>query len=76
MNKNLNLGHNFLTKRDRALILHMFIPCDKAFHIFDLVTLKFDLLLKNFNLSHNFLTKRATSYVRLEFNAVSATKAI
>ena len=30
--KNFNLGHNFLTRRDRALILHMFIPCDKTFH--------------------------------------------
>ena len=27
----LNLGHNFLTKGDRALILHKCIPCDKTF---------------------------------------------
>ena len=27
----LNLDHNFLTKRERALILHMCIPCDKTF---------------------------------------------
>ena len=56
--KNFNLGHNFLTRKDGAFILHMCIPCDKTFHIvpqfFNLVTLtlKFDLLLKNFN--HGF----------------------
>ena len=57
--KNFNLGHNFRTRRDKAFILHVCIPCDKTFHmhgtiIFDLVTLtlKFDLLLKNFN--HGF----------------------
>ena len=33
VNKNFNLGHNFLTKRDRAFILHMCIPCDKTFHM-------------------------------------------
>ena len=27
----LNLGHNFLTRSDRAFILHMCIPCDKTF---------------------------------------------
>ena len=27
----LNLDHNFLTKSDRALILHKCIPCDKTF---------------------------------------------
>ena len=26
---NFNLGHNFLTRRGRAFILHMYIPCDK-----------------------------------------------
>ena len=31
--RNFNLGHNFLTRRDRAFILHMCIPCDKTFHI-------------------------------------------
>ena len=47
--KNFNLGHIFLTRRGRAFILHMYIPCDKTFlcvlKIFDLVTLnlKFDL---------------------------------
>ena len=29
--KNFNLGHSFLTKRGRAFILHMYIPCDKTF---------------------------------------------
>ena len=31
--KNFNLGHNFITRRDRAFILHMCIPCDKTFHM-------------------------------------------
>ena len=48
----LNLGYNFWTKRDRAFILHMCVPCDKIFSCrtknLDLVTLTstFDLLLK------------------------------
>ena len=28
-----NLGHNFLTRRDRASILHICISCDKTFHM-------------------------------------------
>ena len=56
-----NLGHNFLTRSDKAFILHMCIPCDKNFHmvptiVFYLLTRKFDLLLKNLNLSLKFLT--------------------
>ena len=31
VNKNFNLGHNFLTIRDRAFIFHMCIACDKTF---------------------------------------------
>ena len=31
--KNFNLGHNFLTRRDRAFKLHIWISCDKTFHI-------------------------------------------
>ena len=31
--KNLNLGHNLWTVRDRAFIFHMCIPWDKAFYI-------------------------------------------
>ena len=31
--KNFNLGHNFQTRRDRAFILQMCIPCDKTFHM-------------------------------------------
>ena len=27
----LNIGYNFWTKRDKAFILHMCIPCDKTF---------------------------------------------
>ena len=33
MNKNFNLGRNFLTGSDKAFILHMCIPYDKTFHI-------------------------------------------
>ena len=29
--KKLNLGYNFWTKRDKAFILHMLVPCDKTF---------------------------------------------
>ena len=28
-----NLGHNFQTRSDRAFILHMWIHCDKTFHM-------------------------------------------
>ena len=31
--KIFNLGHNLWTVRDRAYMLHMRIPWDKAFHI-------------------------------------------
>ena len=31
--KNLNLRHNFLTIRDKAFILNMFIAFDKAFRM-------------------------------------------
>ena len=52
--KNFNLGHNFLTRRDQAYIVHVYYLWHDLSHgaiIFDLValTLKFDLLLKNFN---------------------------
>ena len=45
--KKRNLDHNFWTKRDRALILHIPIPCDKTFLLipifFDLVALTLTL---------------------------------
>ena len=31
--KHFNLGHNIETVRDRAFIFHMYIPCEKTFHI-------------------------------------------
>ena len=31
--KNFNLGHNFLTRNDRAFILHMCIAYNKTFHM-------------------------------------------
>ena len=66
--KNFNLGHNFLTRSDRASILHMCIPCDKTFHFVPnfwpwTLTLKFDLLLKNVNLGHNFLTRSDRAFI-------------
>ena len=33
VNKNFNLGQNFLTRSERAFISHMCIPCDKIFHM-------------------------------------------
>ena len=57
LSKNFDLGHIFLTRRGRAFILHMYIPCDTTFpwgtNVFDLVTLtlKFDLLLKTLTLA-------------------------
>ena len=50
--KNFNLGHNFLTRRDEAFILHIVTRPFTWYHNFDPVTLilKFDLLLKNLNL--------------------------
>ena len=30
--KNFNLGRSFLTRRGRANIFHMCIPCDRKFH--------------------------------------------
>ena len=65
----LNLGYNFWTVRDKAFILHMWIPYDKAFSVgtknFDLVTLTltFDLLFKKLNLSYNFWTKRGKAFI-------------
>ena len=49
--KNFNLGNSFLTRRGRAFIFHICIPCSKIFNVvpstmnFDVVTLtlKFDL---------------------------------
>ena len=67
--KNFNLGHSFLTRRGKAFILHMYIPCDKTFpwvpKFFDQVTLtfKFDLLLKIFNLGYSVLTRRGRAFI-------------
>ena len=66
VNKNLNRIYDSLTRSDRTTILHMCIPCDKISHgviVFDLVTLKFDLLLKNFNLGHNFLPRNDRAFI-------------
>ena len=32
LSKNFNLGHNFLTRRGRAFVFHMCIPCSKTFN--------------------------------------------
>ena len=60
--KNLNLGNNFLTRRGRAFLFHICIPCSKIFNavpstmIFDVVTLtlKFDLLYKTIDRDYDF----------------------
>ena len=31
LSKTFNVGHSFLTRKGRAFILHMYIPCDKTF---------------------------------------------
>ena len=67
--KNFNLGHSFLTRRGRALILHMFIllwqDLSMGAKIFDLVTLtlKLTYFQKNFNLGHRFLTRRGRAFI-------------
>ena len=55
MSENFNLGHNIQTRSDRAFILHMCVyslgqDLSHGTIMFDLVTLKFGLLLKNFNI--------------------------
>ena len=41
--KNFNLGHNFCTITDRALILGMCVPCDKTFPVVPCCDLDGDL---------------------------------
>ena len=49
--KKLNLDHNFLTKSDRDLILHISIPCDKTFLLIPSgLDFDFDLLLQKLEL--------------------------
>ena len=69
----LNLHHNFLTKGDRALILHKCITCDntflsipkKAFVDFMTLTLTFDLLIGKIKIiiGNNFWTKRDRAFI-------------
>ena len=70
--KNVNLGHNLWTMRDRprAFIFDMCIPCDKTFHIMHIIPNFFDLdlevwpvLFKNFNLDHNLWTVRDGAFI-------------
>ena len=58
--ENLNLSYNFLIRRDKAFILHVYSLWQDLLHgtiVFDLVTLtlKFDLLLKTLTLAITFL---------------------
>ena len=62
--KNFNLGHSFLTRRGRAFIFHMCIPCGKPsnsnsmnFYLVTL-TLQVDLLFKKKNRGLWLLTQR------------------
>ena len=65
----LHLDHNFLTKGDKALILHKCIPCDKTFlSILKILTSwPWPWLLtyfwKKLNLGHNFWTKRDRAFI-------------
>ena len=68
--KNFNLGHSFLTRRGRAFIFNMYIPCDKVFPwVAKFLTLwpwpwRLNLLSKkNFNLGHSFLTRRGRAFI-------------
>ena len=59
--KNFNIGQNYFTVRDSALIFVMCVPCYKTFPLvptFFIMTLTvtFDLYLKNFNIVHNYST--------------------
>ena len=61
--KNFNLGHNFCTITDRALIFGMCVTCDNTFPVVPYRDLDGDLwptclsvCHKNFNLGHNFCT--------------------
>ena len=67
--KKLNLGYNFWTKRDKAFILQVCIPCGKTFlSIPKILTLwPWPWLLtyfwKKFNLGYNFWTKRDKAFI-------------
>ena len=67
--KNCNLGHDLLTRRGRAFIFHMYIPCDEAFpwyQHFYLVPFTLNEVWptnENCNLGHNFLTRRGRVFV-------------
>ena len=65
VHKNFNLAYISWTTIDRAFKFYMYIPCDKATKIFDIVTLtfKFDLLLKNLNLGHSFVTRKGRAFI-------------
>ena len=62
----LNLGYNFLTKRDMAFILQVCFPCGKTFlFLSKVLTSTFYLLLKKLNLGHIFWTKTDRASVLL-----------
>ena len=67
--KNFNLGHGFLTRRERVFYISyvhsLWQDLPTGTNIFYLVTLtlKFDLLLKNFNQGHSFPTRRDRAFI-------------
>ena len=67
--KYFSLGHSFLTRRGRAFVLHMYIPCDKTCPwITQFLTLwpwpwSLTFFKKNFNLGHSFLTRRGRAFI-------------
>ena len=65
----LNLGYNFWTKRDRAFMLHMCVPCGKIFPSVPKIwtswpwTWLLTYVWKKHNLRHNFLTIRDGAFI-------------
>ena len=54
--ESFNLANNFWTIRHRAVIFHMYVPCDKTFPLvpnYLTLTVTFDLYLENFNFAYN-----------------------
>ena len=67
--KNFNLSHCFLTRRGRAFIFHLYIPCDKTFPWVPKFLTSWPwpwsltYFKKNFNLGHCFLTRRGRAFI-------------
>ena len=63
---NFILGHSFLTRRGRAFIFYLYIPCDKSFLWVPFWPNDLDIYLEvfnNFNLGHSFVTRRGRAFI-------------